>query len=196
MEKGDNRFHPLKNMVCPWWLGYTLLGPIRRLLHNPENILRPYVKEGMTALDVGCGMGFFSLPLAEMVGPAGRVVCVDLQERMIRSLEKRAQKAGLSGNIETRVCGRNSLGVDDLEGSVDFAIAFAMVHEVPDRGRMSDELGKSMKRGGLLLVAEPKGHVSQQAFNETASDLMRNGFEAVAYPAVRMSRATLFRKKP
>jgi ubiquinone/menaquinone biosynthesis C-methylase UbiE len=186
----------MKNMVCPWWLGYTLLGPIRRLLHNPENILRPYVKEGMTALDVGCGMGFFSLPLAEMVGPAGRVVCVDLQERMIRSLEKRAQKAGLSGNIETRVCGRNSLGVDDLEGSVDFAIAFAMVHEVPDRGRMFYELGKSMKRGGLLLVAEPKGHVSQQAFNETASDLMRYGFEAVAYPAVRMSRATLFRKKP
>jgi ubiquinone/menaquinone biosynthesis C-methylase UbiE len=170
MEKGDKGFSHLKNMVCPWWLGFALIGPVRRLLHNPDSILKPYVKEGMTALDVGCGMGFFSLPPVELVGPAGRVVCVDLQERMIRSLERRAQKFGLSGNIETRVCGKNTLGIDDLDGSVDFAIAFAMVHEVPDRGRMFYELGKSLKMGGLLLVAEPRGHVSQSDFNETASD--------------------------
>jgi len=194
MEKGDRGFHSLTHMACPWWLGFTLVGPIRRILHNPENILRPYVKQGMSALDVGCGVGYFSLPLAEMVGPAGRVVCVDLQERMIKWLERRAEKAGLSGNIEARVCVNNSLGIDDLEGKVDFAIVFAMVHEVQDKERLAGELYNSMKKGGMLLVAEPKGHVSRDAFGKTVTLLTGHGLEVIGRPEIRLSRAVVLRK--
>ncbi len=64
--------------VCPWYLGYLLASPLRRLLENPERMLRPYVRPGMTVLEPGSGMGFFSLPLARLVGAEGRVVCVDL----------------------------------------------------------------------------------------------------------------------
>jgi cyclopropane fatty-acyl-phospholipid synthase-like methyltransferase len=46
--------------------------PIRRLLHNPEKILGPYVKPGMTVMDVGCGMGFCSIAMAKMVGEDGK----------------------------------------------------------------------------------------------------------------------------
>jgi len=55
-------------------------------------MLLPYVKTGMTILDVGCAMGFFSLPMAKMVGSTGRVICVDLQEKMIKTLNKKLQK--------------------------------------------------------------------------------------------------------
>ena len=116
--------------VCPWWVGYLLVSPLRRLFQKPEALLSPYVEQGMTAMDVGCAMGFFSLPLAELVGREGRVVCVDLQERMIRSLRKRAARAGLADRIEMRVCSKQSLGTGDLAGAVDFALAFAVVHEV------------------------------------------------------------------
>ena len=109
--------------VCPWWVGYLLACPIRRWFQKPQEIFAPYVTEGMTILDVGCAMGFFSLPLARMVWPQGRVICVDLQERMIKSLNKRAYKAGLSEQIETRVCSKKSLEVDDLTAKVDFALA-------------------------------------------------------------------------
>ena len=88
--------------VCPWWLGYLLASPIRRWFENPQDVLGPHLKSGATALDVGCAMGFFSLPMAELVGPNGRVICVDLQERMIRSLRKRADRQPLSGLKSSR----------------------------------------------------------------------------------------------
>ena len=45
--------------VCPWWAGYFIDNRVRRLLHNPEKIVGPYVKSGMTVMDVGCGDGAF-----------------------------------------------------------------------------------------------------------------------------------------
>ena len=85
----------MSNRVCPWWLGFLLASPLRRFLYSPEDILKPHVREGMNVLDVGCGMGFFSLPIARLVGETGRVVCVDLQARMIKGLLRRSKKAGL-----------------------------------------------------------------------------------------------------
>ena len=95
--------------VCPLWVGYLLASPVRKLFQDPEKIVGQHVGYGMTVLDIGCAMGFFSLPLAEMVGVQGKVICIDLQERMIEILENRARKAGLSERIETRLCGRDSL---------------------------------------------------------------------------------------
>lgn len=69
--------------VCPWWLGYWLVSPLRRLWEHPVRMLGPFVREGMLVLEPGCGMGFFTLDLARMVGPRGRVVAVDVQERML-----------------------------------------------------------------------------------------------------------------
>ena len=66
--------------VCPVWIGYLLASPIRKLFQNPKKILYHYVKEGMMVLDIGCAMGFFSLPLSEMVGSKGKVICVDVQK--------------------------------------------------------------------------------------------------------------------
>ena len=48
--------------VCPVWVAYLLASPLRKLLQNPERILAPCVHEGMTVVDIGCAMGFFSLP--------------------------------------------------------------------------------------------------------------------------------------
>ena len=105
-----------KPHVCPWWLGYVLASPIRRLFEKPEEILTPFVEPGMTVLDVGSAMGFFSLPLARLVGPEGRVVCLDVQQRMLSALDRRARRRGLEHIIETRICSQEGLGIDDLGG--------------------------------------------------------------------------------
>jgi len=55
--------------TCPWWFGYFLLNPIRRLVQRPTRILRPFVRPGMRVVEPGCGMGFFTLDLVRMVGP-------------------------------------------------------------------------------------------------------------------------------
>jgi ubiquinone/menaquinone biosynthesis C-methylase UbiE len=71
----------MKHGVCPWWLGYWLISPVRRLGQNPHDILLPYVREGMTVLEPGPGMGFFTIELARLVGASGKVVAVDVQPR-------------------------------------------------------------------------------------------------------------------
>ncbi|MCX6629132.1 MAG: class I SAM-dependent methyltransferase, partial [Candidatus Solibacter sp.] len=121
----------LDHKVCPWWLGYLLASPLRRLLQDPTKILSPYVREGMTVLEPGAGMGFFTLELARLVGPEGRVVAVDIQPQMLASLKRRAARASLSARVDTRLAAPDSMGVVDLAGSVDLVLAFAMVHELP-----------------------------------------------------------------
>jgi ubiquinone/menaquinone biosynthesis C-methylase UbiE len=180
--------------VCPVWVGYLLASPLRRLFQNPKQILSPYVKEGMKVLDIGCAMGFFSLPLSEMVGPGGRVICVDVQEKMIATLEKRAQKAGLSDNIEARVCPKGSLGLEDLKEQIDFALASAVVHEVPDSSSFFKEVCAAIKPTGRLLVIEPKGHVSQKDFELTVSTAKHAGFQLLDEPQISRSRAVLLGK--
>lgn len=179
--------------VCPWWLGYLLASPLRRLLQDPGEILKPYVEEGMTVLDVGCGMGFFSLPLAKLAGEKGRVVCIDLQEKMIKGLLGRAKKAGLTDRIDARVCSQSSLGVSDLAGKIDFALAFALVHEVPDKDTLFSEIHRAMKPAGNFLLAEPSGHVSKSEFESTVSLAQRCGFELINDPEIRRSHAVLLK---
>jgi len=180
--------------VCPVWVGYLLASPVRRLYQNPEKILSSYVDEGMKVLDIGCAMGFFSLPLASMVGAGGKVVCVDLQEKMIQSLEKRARKAGLIERIETRLCRHNSLGLQDIKEEIDFAFASAVVHEIPDVPRFFSEVYQTLKPTGRFLVLEPKGHVSEKDFQVTVSVAEKSGFVVVDRPQIGRCRVVLLKK--
>ena len=182
--------------VCPVWVGYLLASPVRKLFQNPRKMLGPYINEGMTVADIGCAMGFFSLPLAKMVGADGKVICVDVQEKMIRSLEKRARKAGLSGRIETVICNYKSLSLDNFEEKIDFALAIGVVHEVPDSARFFSEVCEAMKQAGRLFLAEPKGHVSEKDFETTISVAEQNGFTATDRPRIKRGRAVLLEKKP
>lgn len=185
----------MEHRVCPWWLGYLLLNPLRLLVHNPDKILKLYLKERMTVLDIGSGMGFFSLPAARIVGDSGKVICVDLQEKMIASLRKRAEKAGLSAIIKTRLCSKESLAIDDLEGQIDFCLAFALAHEVPDKQRLFTEIHKSLKSGGKLFLAEPRGHVPKTEFDNTVSIAQASHFKAASYPEIARTHAVLLQKE-
>lgn len=180
---------------CPVWVGYVLTCPVRKLLQNPYKILKPYVNDAMTVADIGCAMGFFSLPLARMVGANGKVICVDVQEKMIRKLEKRAQKAGLSGRIEIIVCNNDSIGLDGFKGKIDFALAIGVVAAVPDSARFFSEVCEAMKPAGRLLMAEGKSFVSETDFERTVSIAKHNGFTETDRPQIRRGRTVLLQKK-
>lgn len=180
--------------VCPWWLGFFLASPLRRLYQNPERILGPCLGEGMTVVDLGCGMGFFSLPMARMAGPRGRVVCVDLQEKMLRHLVRRAAKAGLEGIIEPRRAHPGSFSMEDLAESADFILMFAVIHEVADRRGLFAESRNALKRGGRVLVAEPRGHESAVSFEKTLTIARECGFAVIGAPSIRGSRTALLEK--
>ncbi len=177
----------MPHVVCPWWVGYLLASPVRKLFQHPARILAPHVREGMTVLEPGPGMGFFTLELARRVGPRGKVVAVDLQERMLAGLLRRARRAGLADRIEPRLASESALGIDDLAGKVDLVLAFAMVHELPDQARFFGELRRVIAPGGKVLLAEPSGHVSAADFEATLATAERAGFRRQPGPDVSRS---------
>jgi len=180
--------------VCPWWLGYLFASPIRRLFSNPARVLAPYVREGMTVLEPGPGMGYFTLELARQVGPSGRVIAVDLQPRMLEGLKRRAAKAGLLDRVDPRMAAPKSLGVGDLAGTVDFVLAFAMVHEMPSAEVFFAEAASTLKPNGTLLLAEPTGHVSSEEFESELRAAAQAGLAVADRPSIPRSRVALLKK--
>ncbi|MBC8490178.1 MAG: class I SAM-dependent methyltransferase [Bacteroidetes bacterium] len=180
--------------TCPVWVGYLLASPVRKLFNNPKKILGEYIKEGMTVLDLGSAMGFFSIPAARMVGPNGKVICIDVQEKMIEKLKKRALKAGMLDRIETIVCDENSLKLTDYSNKIDFAYAFAVIHEVPNVDSFFSDAYKALKSNTKFFIAEPKGHVTKEDFDKTISIAEKNGFEVVNKSKIGRNLSVLLKK--
>ena len=180
--------------VCPWWLGYLLISPLRKLLQNPEKIIAPLVHEGMTVVEIGPGMGFFTLELAKKVAASGRVIAIDIQPKMLEQLEQRAEKAGVRQRIEPRLASSDSLGMTDLAEVVDLVFAYAVVHELPDDRAFFKEAFGVLKRNAALFIAEPGRHVSEERFNEELQKARMEGFEIVETGHGRQGHTALLRK--
>ncbi len=180
--------------VCPWWLGYLQASPLRRLMQDPVKVLAPYVRQGMTVLEPGPGMGFFTLELGRLVGPSGRVVAVDVQPRMLSSLKRRAARAGLLERVDARMAAPDNLGIKDLAGAVDFTMAFAMVHELPAAKPFFAQVTLASKQGAGLLFAEPTGHVKLAKFQAELEAAIHAGFKLVERPTIRRSHAAFLRR--
>lgn len=167
----------MAHRVCPPWLGYFLVCPMRRWWQDPRKIIGPYVREGQTVLEPGPGMGFFTLDLAQRVGPSGRVIVVDIQPKMLERLRKRAAKAGVGSRMDVRLAKEESMGIRGLGRIVDFTLAFAVVHEFPDQAQFFREVAEVSKPGATLLLAEPRGHVKEAAFALELQGATEVGFE-------------------
>ncbi len=178
-----------RDHVCPWWLAFSFDNRLRQLFLPPLPVITPYVKPGMRCLDVGCGMGVFSLPLARCVGEGGKVYAVDVQHKMLEVLDRRAVRSGLENRIETRTVGRD----DNWDiPTVDFALAFWMAHEVPDFNAFFRNVCRTLVSKGRFLMAEPLFHVSKKLFNDELDAAQDAGFELVERPKVLYSRAAVF----
>lgn len=182
------RFHFRRDDVCPWWAAWLLDNPLRRALHNPERIVRGLVRPGETALDLGCGVGVFTLALARAVGARGTVIAADIQPRMLAEVERRASKSGLRDRIRTLLCDPDDLRLDR---PIDLALAFWMLHEVPDPARLLAQVKERLKPGGRMLVVEPRLHVRPAEFAATLRQAEAAGLHPGEAAHIRWSYAAL-----
>lgn len=183
MSKNNNR-------VCPVERAGSLDNRIRRWLQDPCKILQPYLEEGMTVLDIGCGPGFFTLDMAHMVGPSGQVVAVDLQDGMLDRLRSKMQGTELEQRISIHQCVKDRIGITE---KVDFALCFYLLHEITDQKAFFTELHSILKSGGQALLVEPPLHVSKSAFEETVQMAKAAGFTPLEGPKIFISKSVLLR---
>jgi len=180
-----------KNRVCPVERAGSLDNKIRRFLQNPNKILGPYIKSGMTVLDVGCGPGFFSIDLARMVGNSGQVIASDLQGGMLQKLKDKIQGTELEKRITLHKSEENKVGVSE---QVDFVLLFYVVHEIPNKKSFFSEIEKILNTNGQILMVEPPFHVSKKEFGKAIRTARETGLIDTKGPKVLFSKAVLLKK--
>lgn len=180
-----------KHQVCPWWMAYFFDNPLRRLMHPPAKILGPYVNTGMTVLDLGCGFGHFALGMARLTGKTGRVVAVDVQQKMLDKTMDRARKAGLAEIIQPVRCDGYCIG---LPLKLGFALASNSLHETPVPEKILAEIFTLLTPGGLFLLLEPGAHLQYDEFETEIAMAKKCGFEEVKRPKLTRQMCSLLQK--
>ena len=178
-----------QKIVCPWWLCFTFDNPLRKLLHNPEIILASYLRPGHRVIDIGSGMGYFTIPIAKLVGHSGHVTAIDIQTEMLSVLISRSRKNQVSDRIKTHLASPESIGNHE---KADFILAFWMVHEVANQRRLLTEICNLLKPQGLFLLVEPIVHVPKRLFLRTIQIADELGLIVKENPRIRISHSTVF----
>jgi ubiquinone/menaquinone biosynthesis C-methylase UbiE len=172
--------------ICSVEYAGALDSRIRRWIQNPRKILAPYVREGMTALDYGCGPGFFTLDMADLVGETGHVVAADIQQGMLDIVAAKLEKRALQKRVSLHLCGSGPLPL-----KVDFALLFFMVHEVPDKAALFREIAAQLTPDGRVLMVEPPLHVSGKVYAEELEIARACGLVPVSKASVTLGKGVL-----
>lgn len=180
------------NSVCPVERAGGLDNSVRRFLQNPKRIIRPYIRTGMTVLDLGCGPGFFTTEIAKMLLGKGKVIAADLQKGMLEKVRQKITGTELEKLIELHHCQDDIIGVTE---KVDFVLAFYMVHEVPDQDKLFQELKSILSPNGKIFIVEPNFHVTGKSFKAMLERAESKGFEIIDRPKSFFSRAVLLKTK-
>ena len=178
--------------VRSFWPAGALDGALRKILPKPEKLLKPYLSPGSSALDLGCGRGRFTLGMARMVGEDGLVTAMDPREKMIRAVQTRAARAGLSQRIRAEVYSPDGPFPGDPEGLVDFCLCFHMLCQTTDKGGFLARLRPVLRPGARLLLVEPSCRVKREQFVRERAEMLRAGFVELSPPRVVFCHAALY----
>ncbi|MCK5147635.1 class I SAM-dependent methyltransferase [bacterium] len=170
--------------ICPGWMAPMLLIPFRYFSARPTQLLRPFIKPGDTVLDMGCGPGFFTIPMAKLTGPEGKVIAADFQQEMLDITKRRAKRRNLSKHITLHRTEADSI---NLKESVSFILAAHVVHELPDAEVFFNEAFEILKSGGICLIIEPRGHVDNEQWESNMDTACNAGFTIIPTKSRRSS---------
>lgn len=179
-----------KGDVCHHSHSFALDNFIRRLFQNPKKIAGEYLNSGDTVIDIGCGPGFFSIDMAKIVGPSGKVYAVDLQKEMLDRVQQKMVKQNLTEQIILHQCGQDQINLGN-DVKADFILTYYMVHETPDSQQFLQEVKSYLKPGGRFLIVEPLFHVSKKKFEIVADQAAGIGFKSLGRPKKKGGRSLL-----
>lgn len=161
-------------MVCPHWLSFILYNPVRKVCTDRQAVLRDAgVTPDSVVLEIGAGNGFFTEVLA---GHARFVYAVDVQDGMVRKLERR-----LRGREDRVAIIRDDVATADIrEGLADVGFLYYTFHEVGDREQAAARIAAAVKAGGVVALFEPTVEVGKGAMERTVALFVAQGMEVEA----------------
>jgi len=163
----------------PYSQSGQLRSPLRPLIHPVRRTLaRAHVEVGATVLEVGPGTGYFSVEASRMIGPGGRLLCLDIQPPMLVELAERLRDAGI---INADLILGDATCLPLAEESVDTAYLVAVLGEIPDRPQALWELRRVLRRRGVLSITETLTDPDYQ-LEDSVRDVCRAvGFEPLEH---------------
>lgn len=179
-----------KPLYCPLSMAWILDSKLRKFFFNPEKILKPYINKNITALDFGCGTGLYSIKIAELLQGTGKVIAVDMQKGMLDIIKRKIYGKSIENNIILHQCSQEKI---DVKQNVDFVLMFYVVHEVPSKENLFNEVLPLINPDGLLMIVEPK-LVSAKSFNQMINNIKEYGFEEYNKLKITFSRGIVLKK--
>jgi ubiquinone/menaquinone biosynthesis C-methylase UbiE len=164
---------------------------LRKILQPPGKTLRRYVRSGMTVLDLGCGTGFFTIPMSNLVGTNGQVIAVDVQPAMLKKLEGKLINHANRSRI---IIVEGEVTALSVSHKIDFTLAAYVFHELPDQLATLKHLHGILKQGGQILILEPNFVVTRAAFRKTIKYASLAGFQITRVRSTLFSRSILLTK--
>jgi len=132
----------------------SFLDPIMTRIESPKilRLITPYINKGQVVADLGCGWGFYTFALADLVGPEGKVYSVDLGKNCFQSIQKKADKYGYK-NIKAFASTAADLGFLE-DKSVDFVFANGLLCSMENnRESVISEIRRILKPGGRAYIS-------------------------------------------
>lgn len=161
-------------VVCPSWLSFILYNPVRKALTDRAKVLdESGIKPDSVVLEIGSGNGFFTEVIAER---AKKVYAVELQDGMVRKLQKRVQRFGDKVNI---IVGDISIH-NTMSEFADVCLMYYSFHEVSNQKDASINIGNAIKSGGILAIYEPAFEVKKPMMQNTIRMFEEIGFKKEA----------------
>jgi len=165
---------------------YKLDNPQRRELLPPERtLLLMGLRKGDVMADIGCGIGYFTVPASEIVGDSGKVYAVDVSEEMLGDVEKIIKEKNIS-NVETMLTNGSMPGLE--HDGVTFAFTSNVLHEIDDAEGFIQGIRRMLADNGRMAVVEwekidsefgpPKDHRLDKA--ELAKIMVAAGFKNIS----------------
>ncbi len=177
--------------ICPVEQAGNIDSLMRTLLQPPKKILKRYIQPNMTVLDLGCGPGYFSIPMAQMLNETGKTIALDIQQGMLDIVKRKMEANEILNVIELENRPFSSIGYKNY---MDFILAFYVIHEIPEQEILFRTIHDALKPGGKLFISEPVFHVKKKPFQRMIENFRETGLNLVDRPSIFFSRTAVFEK--
>jgi ubiquinone/menaquinone biosynthesis C-methylase UbiE len=147
--------------ACPYGQRFWVEAPHPIITRSRlRSVLRP--EPGERILEIGPGVGYYTLDMAEWVGPEGRIEIFDLQQEFLDHTTGRARERGLGNVIPTQ---GDATALPYEDASIDAVVLTAVLGEIPDSVAALRQIRRVLKPSGRLVVGELFGdpHFTTQA---------------------------------